>query len=215
VSENGGDNWKITAAGNEAQFAGNHSGSSDPVPASHPRSNGNLIVVDNGNNVGSRTDDIVIAGTYKNGVKIFSSGGDTLSSTVNEGGFVRSVSKNPKLSKKAYAAIYFNSPSSNGIYEIDYTNVNSPTSKRVFQAVEPEEVTVLDNGHVYAAIGAEGVVYFDGVSWTRVNTGLTLNSSHSWAGITGYTINNTDVVYVTVNNTSETRTNINYSSVWR
>jgi len=42
-STDAGDFWELTGDGNNAQFAGNHSSSNDPVPLSHPRSWGKNI----------------------------------------------------------------------------------------------------------------------------------------------------------------------------
>jgi len=100
-SIDGGDTWELTDDGDSAQFAGNHSATSDPVPDGHPRSNGDLIIVDPGSQAGTYTDDIVIAGTYKTGVKIFTDGGNTEASAVNTNGFVRSVAYDPAIPNTA------------------------------------------------------------------------------------------------------------------
>jgi len=96
-SDDGGDTWVLTGEGERAQFAGNHSRDGDPVPEGHPRSNGDLIVVDQGPSPGQFRDDIVIAGTYNNGVHIFVNGGDRELSAVLTDGFVRSIAHDPSI----------------------------------------------------------------------------------------------------------------------
>ena len=115
-STDGGDSWTLTGAGIEAQFAGNHSGKADPVPKGHPRSNGDLIVVQHGNQHDTYTDDTVIAGTYKDGVQFFVEGGDRKISSVNSSGYVRSVAHHNSQPGIAYAAIQFSEKVKNGIY---------------------------------------------------------------------------------------------------
>jgi hypothetical protein len=215
-SIDGGDTWELPVDGDAAQFAGNHSATSDPIPNGHPRSNGDLIIVDPGSQQGTYTDDIVIAGTYKNGVKIFTSGGDVEASIVNGNGFVRSVAFDPSIPNTAYAAIYFNTASLNGIYEIDYSNPNAATSTLVYATPSPEGLAVLGSGHVYAAIGPEGIVKYNGNSWFLVNTGLdTGNNLRYWSAVTGYVRNNSDIVYAGVNNLGGNASGSNYSSIWR
>ena len=215
-SADGGDTWMLTDDGYKARFAGNHSASSDPVPNGHPRSNGDLIVVDEGENPATHTDDIVIAGTYKDGVRLFRQGGDSEASAVNTSGFVRSIAHHSALPDTVYAAIQFADSARNGIYKIDYSNLSSPTSNLEYPALRPEGLTVLDNGHVYGAIGSEGIVKYDGSSWTLQNSGLSVdNENRQWTAVTGYVAGNNDVVYAGVNNTGGNANGANYSSIWR
>lgn len=215
-SIDGGETWQLTGDGANAQFAGNHSATSDPLLNGHPRSNGNLVVVDEGNNSTTYTDDIVIAGTYKDGVRLFTQGGEIEVSAVNTSGFVRSVARDPALPNIAFAAIQFSDISKNGIYEIDYTVPTAPTSALAFSALRPEGVTVLSNGHVYGAIGTEGIVKHDGNSWTLQNSGLsTNNANRQWTAVAGYVLGNFDVVYAGTNNLGGNASGTNYSSVWR
>ncbi len=215
-SIDGGDTWTLTADGNLAQFAGNHSATSDPIPNGHPRSNGDLIIVDPGALQAVHTDDIVIAGTYDTGVKIFTQGGDQLASSVNNSGFVRSVAYDPSVPNTAYAAIYFANAALNGIYEIDYSNPSAATSSLVYQTPLPEGLTVLSSGNVYAAIGENGIVKFDGSNWSPVNTGIdTNNPLRQWTAVTGYVSGTSDVVYAGVNNLGGNQNGTNYSSIWR
>lgn len=220
-SIDGGDTWVLPNAGNSAQFAGNHSDDNDPLPDGHPRSNGDLIVVDVGSNSATFTDDIVIAGTYKTGVKFFSAGGNVLKSTVLDGSFVRSLAYNPAVPNTVYAAIQFSDSSQNGIYKINYSN-NLETVNYTFEykTLRPEGITVLANGRVYAAIGESGIVKYNGTSWSLKNSGLSINNSNrTWTAITGYLkINNNsenDVVYASVNNAGGNQNGENYSSIWR
>jgi len=214
VSEDGGDTWSRTLAGDSVQFAGNHSADGDPLPDGHPRSNGNLIAIDIGGDSTSRADDVVIAGTYATGIVFLSGGGATVEGTVNGSGFVRSVAIHPNVPERAYAAIYFDSETENGIYEIDYTDIADPTSALVYATSQPEEIVVFDNGHVYAAIGESGMAAYDGTSWSTINAGLTFDSTHVWSAVAGYVAGDHDVVYATANN-SETNSGSYYSSVWR
>lgn len=211
-----GDYWEITGDGNNAQFAGNHSSSNDPVPLSHPRSNGDLIVVVPGSIQSDYIDDIVIAGTYKNGVKIFTKGGDIEASTVNGSGFVRSVAYDASIPNIAYAAMYFANDAQNGIYEIDFSNPHAATSTLVYQTPLPEGLAVLSSGHVYAAVGENGIIKYNGNTWSPVNTGLdTGNNLRQWTAVTGYVKNSTDIVYVGLNNLGGNASGTNYSSIWR
>ena len=216
-SVDGGGHWELTNAGNSAQFAGNHSADADPVPDSHPRSNGDLIVVDYGADPASHLDDIVIAGTYKNGVVLFSEGGNIESSAVNSSGFVRSVAYHNDVSNKAYAAIYFLEDEFNGIYEIDYTDINNPVSTLAFQTPNPEGLTVLGNGNVYAAIGDAGIVKYNGTSWSLKNNNLNIgNTNRQWTAAKGYSREaNNDVIYIGLNNLGGTESGEDYSSIWR
>jgi hypothetical protein len=111
-SIDGGDSWALTGFGEDAQFAGNHSAAGDPLPVGHARSNGDLIVVDAGANSDLHTDDIVIAGTYKTGVRVFTGGGDAGVSAVTDAfgdtdGFVRSVARDSAIPDTEFAAIQF------------------------------------------------------------------------------------------------------------
>lgn len=215
-STNGGASWVLTTDGNNAQFAGNHSAAEDPIPNGHPRSNGDLIIVDSGSNQASYSDDIVIAGTYKTGVRIFEQGGDEEVSAVNTNGFVRSVAFDPSLPNMVFAAIQFDNSDLNGIYKIDYTDPLSPISTLEYQTTLPEGVTVLSSGHVYAAISQDGIVKYNGNSWFLVNSGLdTGNSLRTWTAVTGYVKGSTDVIYAGVNNLGGNQSGTNYSSVWR
>jgi len=215
-SIDGGNTWELTAAGNNAQFAGNHSADSDPLPSGHPRSNGDLIVVDEGSNTATFTDDIIITGTYKDGVVIFTQGGDLEVSAVNTSGFVRSIANNTTIPNTVFAAMYFNDNTQNGIYEIDYTNVSNPTSTLVYQTSNPEGITVLSNGNVYAAIGENGIVKYNGTSWSLINTGLSVNNTNrQWTAVTGYLLDTSEVIYAGTNNLGGNANGTNYSNIWR
>lgn len=216
-SIDGGDTWELTGAGNNAQFAGNHSASSDPVPNGHPRSNGDLIIVDQGLNSETFTDDVVIGGTYKNGVRLFTQGGDVEVSAVNTSGYVRSVAHNAAIPNKVYAAIHFSvNGTQNGIYEIDYSNPSAPISTLVYATSLPEGITVLSNGNVYAAIGKNGIVKYDGTSWSLQNAGLSTNNElRQWSAVTGYVNGTNDVVYAGLINLGGSSNGSNYSSIWR
>jgi len=215
-SIDGGNTWKLTDEGNNAQFAGNHSADSDPLPSGHPRSNGDLIVVDEGSNTATFTDDIIITGTYKNGVVIFTQGGDLEVSAVNTSGFVRSIANNTAIPNTVYAAMYFNDNTQNGIYEINYTNVSNPTSTLVYQTSNPEGITVLSNGNVYAAIGENGIVKYNGTSWSLINTGLSVNNTNrQWTAVTGYLLDTSEVIYAGTNNLGGNANGTNYSNIWR
>ena len=215
-SNNGGDTWLRTGDGVNAKFAGNHSATSDPLPNRHPRSNGDLIVVDPGSNTATHTDDIVIAGSYKDGVRLFTQGGDSEASAVNTTGFVRAIARNSALPKIVFAAIQFADSAKNGIYKIDYTDLSHPTSNLEYPAPRPEGLTVLGNGNVYGAIGSRGIVKYDGSSWNLQNAGLaTSNQNRQWTAVTGYVAGNDDVVYAGTNNTGGNTNGVNYSTIWR
>ena len=206
----------MTKDGDKARFSGNHSSSSDPVPNGHPRSNGDLIVVDEGNSSATHLDDTIITGTYKDGVRIFIRGGEEEVSAVNTTGFVRSVARSPSLPNIAYAAIQFSDTSKNGIYKIDYTDPTSPTTSLEFQALRPEGLAVLDSGNVYGAIGVDGIVKFDGNSWMLQNTGLSIkNDRRQWTAVAGYVAGTSDVIYAGTNNLGGNANGSIYSSIWR
>jgi len=218
-STNGGDTWVLTEMGNNAQFAGNHSDNNDPVPNGHPRSNGDLIVVKEGLVINSFIDDVVIAGSYKNGVVIFTEGGDVRASVVEPNGFVRAVAYNPAKADTAYAAIQFWNgiqDMKNGIYEIDFSNPFMPKSTLVYYTPQPESICILESGNVYAAIGKAGIAKYDKNSWTLVNSGLdTNNPLRQWSAVTGYLKGTKDVIYAAVNNLGGNANGTPYSSVWR
>ncbi len=215
-SINGGDSWALTGQGDKAQFSGNHTDTNHPVPIGHPRSNGDLIVVDEGENSATHTDDVVIAGTYNSGVILFAQGGEKAVSTVNANGFVRAVARNPSLSRIAYAAIQFADTSKSGIYKIDYSNVSAPISTLEYATARPEGLTVLNNGHVYGAIGDLGIVSYSDDAWTIKNSGLsTKNPYRQWTAITGYVSGNKDIVYAGTNNLGGRSKGSNYSNIWR
>ena len=220
ISLDGGESWAMTGAGDEVQFSGNHSRTSDPVPDGHPRSNGNLIMVVPGDAPASHLDDILICGTYNDGVKILTAGGDQIAGTVGFGGddgereFVRSVAVNANVPHLAYAAIYSSLDFQNGIYEINFETPNAPEFQLVYQTPEPEEVILLENGHVYAAVGEGGLVGDRGLGWSDLSGGLAANATFEWAALAGYEGEAADILYATVNN-STGGGGSNYSSVWR
>ena len=215
-SIDGGDTWLLTVDGSNARFAGNHSKFGDPVPSGHPRSNGDLIVVDPGNNPGNHLDDTVIAGSYKDGVRLFSDGGDNEVSAVNTNGFVRSLAGHPALPDTVFAAIQFSDDSMNGIYEIDYSNVSEPVSTLVYQTLRPEGLTVLSNGHVYGALGTDGIAKYDGTTWTLQNSGLSIgNNNRQWTAVAGYVENDNDIIYAGTTNTGGSSNGDEYSNIWR
>jgi len=158
-SVDGGDTWALSDAGEQAQFSGNQSLNEHPIPDNQPRSNGDLIVVDPGSNSNTHTDDIVIAGSYSAGVRIFTRGGDTLAAAVNTAGFVRSVARDPAIPNTVYAAIQFDDEEDNererrnGIYKIDYSNPANPVSTLEYPTLRPEGLAVLPSGNIYGAIG--------------------------------------------------------------
>ena len=221
ISIDGGESWARTGAGDEVQFSGNHSKASDPLPEGHPRSNGNLIMVVPGADPTSHLDDILICGTYDEGVKILTGGGDQVAGTVGIGGadgereFVRSVAVNASVSGIAYAAIYSSQPSENGIYRINFATPSAPEYELVYQTPEPEEVILLDNGHVYAAAGEAGLVGDRGIGWSELSEDLEADESHVWAALSGYVGESGDILYATVNNSTGQLNGNNYSSVWR
>lgn len=215
-SVDGGDTWVLTGDGTKASFAGNHSATSDPLPKGHPRSNGDLIVVVAGENPASYTDDRVLAGTYKDGVRLFIQGGEVEASAVNTTGFVRSIAYDPALPDTAFAAIQFSDSARNGIYRIDFTNPSAPTSTLEYPTPRPEGLTVLSNGHVYGAIGTNGIVRNSGTSWTLVNDGLSVNNAHrQWTAVTGYVEGGRDIVYAGTNNLGGHAHGSDYSNIWR
>ncbi len=215
-SIDGGDTWVLTAEGAKAQFSGNHPAASDPIPNAHPRSNGDLIVVDPGENTQSYTDDIVIAGTYKTGVRLFAGGGDREVSAVNTAGFVRALAHDPAIPDTVFAAIQFPNSAGNGIYRIDYSNPSAAKSTLEYATPLPEGVAVLDSGNVYGAVSVNGIVKYNGESWGLVNSGLAIgNNNRQWTAVTGYSVGDEDVVYIGANNLGGTANGSNYSSVWR
>lgn len=215
-SVDGGETWEVTGDGANARFAGNHTASGDPLPSGHPRSNGDLITIQPGANPATHTDDIVIAGSYNDGVRLFSQGGETEASAVNTGGFVRSVAHNPALPDIAFAAIQFTDDTINGIYRIDYSDLLNPISTLEFPALRPEGLTVLSNGHVYAAVGTDGIAKFDGNSWVLQNSQLSIgNPNRQWSAVDGYVSGTEDIVYAGTNNQGGTATGDDYSNIWR
>ena len=215
-SNDGGESWSLTGDGRKARFAGNHAASSDPVPNGHPRSNGDLIVVDQGDYPETHIDDIVIAGSYNAGVRLFTQGGEREVSAVNTSGFVRSVARDPALPNIVYAAIQFANSARNGIYRIDYSNPSFPTSSLEYSTLRPEGLTVLGSGHVYGAIGSDGIVKYDGTSWVLQNSGLSINDQNrQWTAVTGYMSGSNDVVYAGTNNMGGNANGANYSNIWR
>ena len=217
-SIDGGDTWLLTADGDKAQFAGNHSKQSDPVPDGHPRSNGDLIAIHEGEDASTFMDDIIIAGSYNSGVRIFIEGGEVEVSAVLTNGFVRSIAEDPAIPYTAYAAIYFepSADEENGIYKIDYTDPSFPIATLEYQTAKPEGITVISSGRVYAAIGDGGIVKFNGTSWSLKNTGLDIgNINRQWTAITGYQKDNNDVVYAGLVNSGGNANGENYSSIWR
>jgi len=119
-----------------------------------------------------------------------------LSTQATKNGFVRSVAFNPSLPNTVFAAIQFRNDESsddlsnknlNGIYEIDYTDIDNPDSKLVYSANRPEGLAVLENGFVYAAISTEGIAKYNGRVWKLVNSGLSVdNKNRQWTAVTGY-----------------------------
>ena len=215
-STDGGETWELTGEGGSAQFAGNHSANADPLPNGHPRSNGDLIIVDVGASATSFTDDIVITGTYKDGVRFFVEGGEIEAAAVNTSGFVRSVAYNTAIPHTVYAAIYFADSTQNGIYEIDYADISTPISTLVYPTLKPEGITVISSGRVYAAIGDGGIVKYNGTSWSLKNTGLSVGDSlRQWTAVTGYLKGNNDVIYAGTNNLGGNALGTNYSNIWR
>ena len=224
-SVDGGKSWQRTADGAKAKFAGNQTARTDPLPKGHARSNGDLIVVDPGDNPETFSDDVVIVGSYKDGVRIFSQGGDVEIAAVNENGFVRSVAFNPSLPNTVFAAIQFRNDESsddlsnknlNGIYEIDYTDIDNPDSKLVYSANRPEGLAVLENGFVYAAISTEGIAKYNGRVWKLVNSGLSVdNKNRQWTAVTGYVSGGNVTVYAGVTNLGGNLDGENYSNIWR
>lgn len=215
-SINGGETWELTGAGISAQFAGNQTNNAAPLPNGHPRSNGDLIVIDEADIIQSFMDDIVIAGTYNSGVRIFTSGGEVEASAVNISGYVRSVARNDAIPNTAYAAIYFDNNTQNGIYEINYSNPSVPISTLVYPTRKPEGITVLSSGRVYAAIGDGGIVKYNGTTWNLKNVGLsTGNSNRQWTAVTGYFNGSNDIVYAGTNNLGGNANGMDYSSIWR
>lgn len=215
-SVDGGDSWTITGAGKNSLFAGNHTVSDDPLPSGHPRSNGDLIIVVPGADPNDHVDDIVIAGSYKDGVRIFTQGGEEEVSSTNTSGFVRSIAYSAARPYIAYAAIQFHDVNLNGIYRIDFSTLDTPTSTLEYHAIRPEGLTALDNGHVYAAIGNEGVVKFDNNVWRLQNDGLSVNDANrQWTAVTGYASEDGDVIYAGTNNQGGVANGSNYSNIWR
>lgn len=215
-STDAGETWTVTNSGRSARFAGNHTANEDPLPNGHPRSNGDLIVVSPGPDPDHFDDDIVIAGSYRDGVRIFGAGGETELAAVNTDGLVRSLAHHSNHAGIVYAAIHFADSERNGIYRIDYSNVNEPVSTLVYATTQPEGLAMLSNGHVYAAIGRAGIVKFDGENWRLHNNALSIdNARRPWTAVTGYVADGQDIVYIGVNNRGGDAAGENYSTVWR
>jgi len=112
--------------------------------------------------------------------------------------------------------MYFANEAQNGIYEIDFSNPLAATSTLVYQTPLPEGLAVLSSGNVYAAVGENGIIKYNGSTWSPVNVGLdTGNNLRQWTAVTGYVYNNTDIVYIGLNNLGGNAAGANYSSIWR
>lgn len=207
----------MTKEGDQAMFAGNHSDTNDPLPEDgHPRSNGDLIAVAIGTDPTTFLDDIVIAGTYKDGVRIFIEGGEEEDAVIEPSGFVRSIGYNDAFPTIAYAAIQFQDTTKNGIYKIDFSDLDIVESELVYATLRPEGLTVLSSGNVYGAIGKAGIVKYNGSTWELKNSNLSINNSKRlWSAVTGYRRTNSDVVYIGVNNLRAIGSGENYCTVWR
>ncbi len=227
-SIDGGNSWQITLEGRQAKFSGNQTDAMDSLTVGgHPRSNGDLIAVVTGPDSDSFLDDIVIAGTYKEGVKIFISGGEeevTFPEHLNTAGFVRSVAYNPSIPNTAFIAVQFNDEMyENGIYQIDFSDINAISSEFAFETENPEGLVVLSSGRVYGAVGEAGIVRYTGTQWVSINNNLDDPAvgrlNRKWTSITGYVKQNanstSDIVYACVNNRIGELAGSNFSSVWR
>lgn len=178
ASDDAGVTWYLVS--DAVQFSGANNGAGTPLPSTHPRSTGDLIVVDEA----ART---ITAATFDQGVMRSTDAGATWRSIGLGGSYLRAAVADPVHTSDVLVAAY-----GTGVFRVD---VSGGVSAIAGSPSGTEELAVVGT-EVFAAAGTDGVFRSGdgGNTWRHVLEGS--SSGPEWISISGgVDVNGREVVY--------------------
>lgn len=170
-STDGGRTWSIRST--VPQFSGGNNSGMPALPGTHPRSTGNLLVLDEARGY-------IYAATFDDGVMRSSDGGTTWTTLGLEGKYLRSLVVDPSNPDVLYVAAY-----NDGVYKTSGA-AGAGTFVRLVAAPSKTEELAFVGGDLYTAAGTSGVFRSSdgGAGWTLLNGPRT--DGPVWMSVAGY-----------------------------
>jgi hypothetical protein len=180
ASTDGGITWTLRSA--TVTFSGNNN--TAPLPTSHPRSTGNLLVQAAGT---------LYTFTFNGGVFRSTDNGNNWTAIGLTGEYGRSLVGDPSDANTLYAATY-----GNKIYKTTNASAGSPTWTQLTTAPATVEELKFVGGYIYAACGASGIYRSTdgGSTWTSLNGSFIDTTQSVWESLDGYVSGSNHVVIV-------------------
>lgn len=174
ASDDGGVNWSLRS--NVPQFNGGNNGGISGLPTTdHPRSTGDLLVVDDANH-------LIYAATFEHGVMRSADDGRTWTTLGLDGKYLRALAADPSNPDILYAATY-----GNGIYKTTAARSGGSFSVLAGSPANAEDILVI-GGKVWVAGGPAGVFSSSngGASWTQAASTVLRSDGPTWYSLAGY-----------------------------
>ena len=172
VSTDGGTTWSLRS--HVPRFSGGNNVDAG-LPTTHPRSTGNLLVVDDERG-------LLYAGTFDDGVMRSADDGHTWTTLDLSGKHVRSLVFSAAEPDVLYASVY-----GDRIYKTTSARGDGSFVPLASSPASVEELLVLGDA-LYAAAGHAGVFRSrdDGATWERLGDPVVRNDGPVWMAIAGY-----------------------------
>lgn len=173
VSTDEGRSWTLRSP--VPIFNGDNNDAGGVLPATHPRSTGNLLAFD-------PAAGLIFAATFDKGVMRSADDGRTWTTLGLAGKYLRSLAIDPADPDVLYASTY-----GDGVYKTTTGRTTGTFSKLAAAPTHVEELLVLD-GKVYAAAGKAGVHSSAdaGATWRQLGAGTVRTDGPTWISIDGY-----------------------------
>lgn len=170
-SSDGGVSWAVVST--VPQFSGGNNSGLGGLPATHPRSTGNLLVLDEARG-------LLYAATFDDGVMRSADGGATWTTLGLAGKYLRSIVADPANPDVLYVAAY-----NDGVYKTTTASGAAAFAKLSASPTSTEELAFVGNS-LFAAAGSAGVFRSNdaGVGW--VGLGGPRTDGPVWISVTGY-----------------------------
>lgn len=170
-SSDGGVSWAVLST--VPQFSGGNNSGLGGLPATHPRSTGNLVVLD-------ETRGLIYAATFRDGVMRSGDGGTTWTTLGLAGKYLRSIVADPANPDVLYTAAY-----NDGVYKTTAASGAGAFAKLPAAPSNTEELAFAGSS-LFAAAGSSGVFRTNdgGAGWTSLNGPRT--DGPVWISVAGY-----------------------------
>ncbi|HYJ59921.1 MAG TPA: hypothetical protein VE032_00475 [Actinomycetota bacterium] len=181
ASTDGGVTWSLRSA--TPRFSGTNNHGIPGIPPVHPRSTGDLLVVDRAG--------VVYAATLDQGVLRSTDGGTTWTALGLAGRYLRGLASDPATPDVLFAAAY-----GGGVVRTDDARGAGGFSPLPGSPPNPEELAIAGST-LYVAAGSAGVWSSPvaGGGWTQLGVGR-IPDGPTWLSVAAYRACGRDVVYV-------------------